>query len=101
MIGMEEGSTAQALPFFTSEGIGEKSRQSYPELLLPEGIGEKSGQSYPELPLPEGIGEKSRQSYPESLLECIEAEPCVGRENLVYNRYIYIKWKICYAFNEI
>ena len=49
----------------------------------------------------EGIGEKSGQSYPESLLECIEAEPCVGRENLVYNRYIYIKWKICYAFNEI
>ena len=84
MIGMEEGSTAQALPFFTSEGIGEKSRQSYPEL-----------------PLSEGIGEKSRQLYPELPLECIEAEPCVGRENLVYNRYIYIKGKICYAFNEI
>ena len=49
----------------------------------------------------EGIGEKSGQSYPELPLECIEAEPCVGRENLVYNRYIYIKWKICYTFNEI
>lgn len=68
---------------------------------MTEGIGEKSRQSYPELPLLEGIGEKSGQSYPELPLECIEAEPCVGRENLVYNRYIYIKWKICYAFNEI
>lgn len=55
MIRKEEGSTAQALPFFTSEGIGEKSRQLYPELPLLEGIGEKSRQLYPELPLSEGM----------------------------------------------